>query len=499
MAIIFLAAYFHSLLNQETAVEPAAGYFWDATRRFASYCLALSIFYAGMGRQVLDLPVLIAFQLTNAPFALWSAETWFFLALFCLLISSYWLIVEIEWRSGLLAIGAILALVLSLARPRRPRRPAPGHLQPAPYLTPSNAERGSFALRRSALLTSAAAILLLLAGWQVLRLLDFPSTLSQALGDSPVVGLLPSQRFTPTPTPDLPAQAMGVLAGEQAAQPAANTLVDNAADNTAEADTAAQPIPPTPVPTLPPASTPLPTPTWTPTPGPDNSPFALIQNAAGVNARTEPSLDGTVTTILRPGTVAPIMEQTADGQWLRVRLESGDAWVAAWVVEISQPFTQPAAAPQAVAVEPTATATAAPPVAPATAAPVADANQQTVSASSVAPNRAQNSYSVYLDSPPNGFASNDEFKFRWNASFVPAANQTFEVVIWGAGQDAMTDGISLGRALPPTSDQPAQFTASLAQRNLAAGTYRWGVVLIQREPYRRLALLSSDGQIIFAP
>ncbi|MCB0100019.1 MAG: hypothetical protein KDE46_30010, partial [Caldilineaceae bacterium] len=71
--------------------------------------------------------------------------------------------------------------------------------------------------------------------------------------------------------------------------------------------------------------------------------------------------------------------------------------------------------------------------------------------------------------------------------------------IWGAGQDAMTDGISLGRALPPTPDQAAQLTADLTQRNLAAGTYRWGVVLIQREPYRRLALLSSDGQIIFAP
>ncbi|MEZ4707501.1 MAG: SH3 domain-containing protein [Caldilineaceae bacterium] len=493
MTIVFLAAYFHSLIDQETVVEPAAGYFWDATRRFASYCLALSIFYAGMGRQVLDLPVLIALQLTNAPLSLWSAETWFFLALFCLLISSYWLIVEIEWRSGLLAIGAIFALLLSLTRPRRSRQLARAYVPPAPVLTPRSAERGSFALRRSALVTSAAAILLLLAGWQVLRLLDFPNTLSQALGDSPVVGLLPSQRFTPTPTPDLPGQALGVIAADQAEQPVVDTTAANAP---ADVNAAAQPIPATPLPTLPPASTPLPTPTWTPTPGPDNSPFALIQNAAGVNARAEPSLDGTVTTILQPGTVARILEQTADGQWLRVQLESGDAWIASWVVEISQPFTQPAAEPQAVAAEPTPTptSTAAPPI-----AHIADANSQTVSASSIGPSRTQNSYSVYLESPANGFSSNDEFKFRWNASFIPAANQTFEVVIWSAGQDAMADGISLGRALPPSSDQLAQLTANLAQRNLAAGTYRWGVVLIQREPYRRLALLSSDGQIIFAP
>ncbi|MCB0097641.1 MAG: hypothetical protein KDE46_18045, partial [Caldilineaceae bacterium] len=63
MTILFLAAYFHSLITQEAA-EPATGYFWDATRRFASYCLALAIFYAGMGRQVLELPVLVVFQLT---------------------------------------------------------------------------------------------------------------------------------------------------------------------------------------------------------------------------------------------------------------------------------------------------------------------------------------------------------------------------------------------------------------------------------------------------
>ena len=492
MSILFLAAYFHSLITQEAA-EPAAGYFWDATRRFASYCLALSIFYAGMGRQVLELPVLVVFQLTSAPFTLWSAETWFFLALFCLLISSYWIIVEVEWRSGFWAIGGLFALLLSLVRPRRPLQPAGDYLRPASALAHNNTARGGFPLRRSALLTSAAAVLLLLAGWQVLRLLDFPNTLSQALGDAQVMGLLPNQRYTPTPTPDLPDQALGVLAGEQAEQPSANAVPDNAP---VEANVDTQPVAPTPAPTLPLASTPLPTATWTPTPGPDNSPFALVQNAAGVNARTAPSLDGTVTTILKPGTVAPILEQTADGQWLRVQLESGDAWVASWVVEISQPFTQPTAEPQAVAAESTATATAEP-----TVAPLVDANAQTVSASNVnvPSSRTQNSYSVYLESPDNGFSSSDEFKFRWRASFTPPDNQTFEVVIWGAGQDAMTDGISLGRALPPTPDQAAQLTADLTQRNLAAGTYRWGVVLIQREPYRRLALLSSDGQIIFAP
>ncbi|MCB0093152.1 MAG: hypothetical protein KDE54_34930, partial [Caldilineaceae bacterium] len=218
MTILFLAAYFHSLITQEAA-EPAAGYFWDATRRFASYCLALAIFYAGMGRQVLDLPVLVVFQLTSAPFTLWSAETWFFLALLCLLISSYWIIVEVEWRSGFWAIGGLLALLFSVVRPRRPLQPASDYLRPASALAHNNPERGSFPLRRSALLTSAAAVLLLLAGWQVLRLLDFPNTLSQALGDAQVMGLLPNQRYTPTPTPDLPDQALGVLAGEQAEQP----------------------------------------------------------------------------------------------------------------------------------------------------------------------------------------------------------------------------------------------------------------------------------------
>lgn len=516
LTIVFFAAYFHSLITQETAPESSAGYFWDASRTFASYCLALSLFYAGMGRQVLDLPVLIAYQLINAPLSLWPAETWFFLALFCLAASSYWLLVEINWRSGLVAVGALLALLFGGARARRERPPAAARLQPASALATSRSFDGQALLRRrSALLSTAAAVALMVVGWQVLRWADFPQTLSRVLGESPVVGLLPNQRFTPTPTPDLQAQTLGVLAGGQAAgsapdaQPASNSAPDNP-----PADAPAQQNAATPIPTLPLASTPLPTPTWTPTPGPDNSPFALIKNAVGVNARAEPNLESVVTTILAPGTVAPIVEQTADGEWLRVRLESGDAWVASWVVEISQPLTQAAApaepaataalqsvgpqsvTPQSVAVQPTATATSQPAQA---AVPTVSSVTQSVSASSIAPDRSQNSYSVYLESPQNGFSSTDEFKFRWSATFAPAANQTFEVVIWTNGQDAMSDGVSLGRALPPSPDQPAQLTVNLAQRDLVAGPYRWGVVLIQREPYRRLALLSSDGQIIFAP
>jgi len=63
---------------------------------------------------------------------------------------------------------------------------------------------------------------------------------------------------------------------------------------------------------------------------------ATISITDGLNARSEPALDGDVVTLLPGGASYPVVSRSPDGQWLQVRLTDGTlAWVFAQLVTIT--------------------------------------------------------------------------------------------------------------------------------------------------------------------
>ncbi len=122
-------------------------------------------------------------------------------------------------------------------------------------------------------------------------------------------------------------------------------------------------IPPAPTST---ATTPA-SPTFTPSPEPTSTPTPLpatIRVRADVlNVRKAPSTSADIVTKLQQGTMLPALARTPAGDWLLIRLGSGEqAWVASEWVEVSVPIESLPVAPglEAAPTRPPAAPTAAP-------------------------------------------------------------------------------------------------------------------------------------------
>ena len=104
----------------------------------------------------------------------------------------------------------------------------------------------------------------------------------------------------------------------------------------------------------------------------DSSPAIIVTVVDGVNARTEPTLDGDVETVVPQGAVLPATGRSADGQWVQVQLPTG---VLAWIFRVTvtatpavgalpavggptpEPILLPTPTPAPVVAEPTPAAT----------------------------------------------------------------------------------------------------------------------------------------------
>jgi len=101
---------------------------------------------------------------------------------------------------------------------------------------------------------------------------------------------------------------------------------------------------------------------------------------------------------------------------------------------------------------------------------------------------------VRLIAPDDGINGRKLQTFQWSADFVPAPNQRFELIFWQPEQDPLASGFGLAALTNETS-----ITVNLDELDVTLGTvldwghYRWGVLLVEQEPYRRIALLGSDG------
>lgn len=85
------------------------------------------------------------------------------------------------------------------------------------------------------------------------------------------------------------------------------------------------------------------------------------------------------------------------------------------------------------------------------------------------------------------------YTFRWQSDYMLVGNQAFEVVLWKNGQSAFIDG--LGPAGVTTQSElriDLDQAMALIPQLMAGQDYRWGILLVETIPYRRVKYLGGD-------
>ncbi|MCB9147540.1 MAG: hypothetical protein H6641_02170 [Caldilineaceae bacterium] len=107
---------------------------------------------------------------------------------------------------------------------------------------------------------------------------------------------------------------------------------------------------------------------------------------------------------------------------------------------------------------------------------------------------------IRLLAPMDGDIVHDFVTLRWSSDFELPPEQHYEVVAWLEGQEPFKQGISLA---PLMSTDHVRVNLALLDSALGPrfnpGIYRWGVMLVQRSPYQRIALLSNAQTIYYVP
>ncbi|MBK8050712.1 MAG: hypothetical protein IPK16_28550 [Anaerolineales bacterium] len=89
--------------------------------------------------------------------------------------------------------------------------------------------------------------------------------------------------------------------------------------------------------------------------------------------------------------------------------------------------------------------------------------------------------------------------FVWQPNFALGENQAFELVFWVAGADPMASGFGpVGYTTANAVTVDLEKTADVIPHLFASGRdYRWGVLLVEREPYRRIQYLGGNQPFRF--
>lgn len=107
---------------------------------------------------------------------------------------------------------------------------------------------------------------------------------------------------------------------------------------------------------------------------------------------------------------------------------------------------------------------------------------------------------IRLLEPVDGIIVRDVITLRWSVDFELPPEQHYEVVAWLEDQNPFEQGISLA---PLTSADQVRVNLALLDQALGPrfdpGIYRWGVMLVQRSPYQRIALLSDAQTLYYVP
>ncbi len=102
---------------------------------------------------------------------------------------------------------------------------------------------------------------------------------------------------------------------------------------------------------------------------------------------------------------------------------------------------------------------------------------------------------ITLLEPAHGSVLRGTQTFRWTTDVSLQPGQAFELVFWAEGQTAMQNGFgpvgnSPRTTVPINLDRSA---AELTQLQLGRD-YRWGILLVEAEPYRRIQYLGGNRQ-----
>lgn len=100
--------------------------------------------------------------------------------------------------------------------------------------------------------------------------------------------------------------------------------------------------------------------------------------------------------------------------------------------------------------------------------------------------------------PQPGEAGRSFFTFEWSADAPLQDGQKFEVVLWRPEQDPINDGFGVAA---PTTDMHVNVDLDRLDNTLDGlfdeGEYRWGVLLVTENPYRRLLYLGGGNQFFY--
>lgn len=101
---------------------------------------------------------------------------------------------------------------------------------------------------------------------------------------------------------------------------------------------------------------------------------------------------------------------------------------------------------------------------------------------------------VTLVEPKDGASGSGEITFLWSANHLPSEGQFFELVFWQEGQNKLDPAQSPGVAELTRGSQARVGITELVEdrRILNHGDYYWGIVLVEKYPYRRLDLVSGQ-------
>lgn len=100
--------------------------------------------------------------------------------------------------------------------------------------------------------------------------------------------------------------------------------------------------------------------------------------------------------------------------------------------------------------------------------------------------------------PPQATSSGGRVTFEWTTNFTPRPNQGFELVFWRSGQSPIANSFGLAAPTRETNVKVDLDSLDTALGDLLEpGSYQWGILLVQQNPYRRIQYLGGDREFKF--
>jgi hypothetical protein len=100
--------------------------------------------------------------------------------------------------------------------------------------------------------------------------------------------------------------------------------------------------------------------------------------------------------------------------------------------------------------------------------------------------------------PGDGSSGNGSQRFEWIVNISPGPGEAFELVFWRPDQDPMVNGFGVAA---PTTNNGVTVDLNALDGTLGdllePGDYKWGLLLVQTDPYQRLQFLGAQNNFKF--